>query len=267
MNIYTSLNKVITYIEENLEESIDYNKLSQTMATNEYTMKKVFQLISNISITDYIRNRRLSNAGFDLYKNNEKIIDIAIKYQYDNPTSFSRAFEKFHGIKPSLVKTNPDKLKVFPKLQFDENIPENENMEYSIVELEEKIIYGKGIKTDYATIQEDAPEFFAKMRNTYLDKYGEIDYGMVVYEDRIDSINYEYWIAYSKEIKEFEKIVIPKSRWLKFVINSQEAKDIQKVSREFYEKFLPSSKFNLSPLPELEYYHDDITEFLVAIED
>lgn len=266
MNIYTSLNKVITYIEENLEENIDYNKLSQTMATNEYTMKKVFQLISNISITDYIRNRRLSNAGFDLYKNNEKIIDIAIKYQYDNPTSFSRAFEKFHGIKPSLVKTNPDKLKIFPKLKFNENLPENENMEYSIVELEEKIIYGKGIKTDYCTIGQDAPEFFAKMRNIYLDKYGEIDYGMVVYEDRIDSDNYEYWIAYSKEIKEFEKIVIPKSRWLKFVINSQEAKDIQKVSREFYEKFLPSSKFNLSPLPELEYYHDDITEFLIAIE-
>ncbi len=267
MNIYTSLNKVITYIEENLEEEINYNKLSQLMATNEYTMKKVFQLISNISVTDYIRNRRLSNAGFDLYNGNEKVIDIAIKYQYDNPTSFSRAFEKFHGIKPRLVKANPKKLKIFPKLQFDENIPENENMEYSIVELDEKILYGKGIKTDYYTIQQDAPEFFEKMRKIYLEKYGEIDYGMVVYEDRIDSNNYEYWIAYSKEIEELKKIVIPKSKWLKFVINNQEAKDIQKVSRDFYEKFLPSSKFNLRPLPELEYYHDDITEFLIAIED
>lgn len=267
MNIYTSLNKVITYIEENLEEEINYNKLSQLMATNEYTMKKVFQLISNISVTDYIRNRRLSNAGFDLYNGNEKVIDIAIKYQYDNPTSFSRAFEKFHGIKPRLVKANPKKLKIFPKLQFDENIPENENMEYSIVELDEKFLYGKGIKTDYYTIQQDAPEFFEKMRKIYLEKYGEIDYGMVVYEDRIDSNNYEYWIAYSKEIEELKKIVIPKSKWLKFVINNQEAKDIQKVSRDFYEKFLPSSKFNLRPLPELEYYHDDITEFLIAIED
>lgn len=267
MNIYTSLNKVITYIEENLEENIEYSKLSKLMATNEYTMKKVFQLVSNISVTDYIRNRRLSCAGVDLYKNNEKVIDIAIKYQYDNPTSFSRAFEKFHGIKPSIVKINPEKLKVFPKLQFDENIPENTNMEYSIVELDEQILYGVGMKTDYCTIQEDAPKFFAKMRNLYLDKYGEIDYGMVVYEDRMDSNNYEYWIAYSKEIKEFEKVIIPKSKWLKFKIDTQEAKDIQKVSRDFYEKFLPSSKFNLSPLPELEYYHDDITEFLIAIEN
>lgn len=267
MNIYTSLNKVIKYIEENLEENIDYNKLSQIMATNEYTMKKVFQLISNISVTDYIRNRRLSNAGFDLYKNNERIIDIAFKYQYDNPTSFSRAFEKFHGIKPSIVKTNPDKLKVFPKLQFEETISQYTNMEYSIVELEEKILYGKGMKTNYCTIQSDAPKFFKKMRNLYLDKYGEIEYGMVVYEDRKESNNYEYWIAYEKQINEFEKVVIPKSKWLRFKISSQDASDIQKVSRKFYEKFLPSSKFNLSPLPELEFYHDDITEFLIAIED
>ncbi len=267
MNIYKSLNKVITYIEESLEEDINYNKLAQIMATNEYTMKKVFQLISNISVTDYIRNRRLSNAGFDLYKNNEKVIDIAVKYQYDNPTSFSRAFEKFHGIKPSSVRNNPEQLKVFPKLQFDENIPENTNMEYSIIELEEQILYGIGIKTHYSTIQDDAPKFFAKMRNQYLDKYGEIDYGMVIYEDRIESNNYEYWIAYSKKIEEFEKVVIPKSKWLKFQIDNQEAKSIQKVSRDFYEKFLPSSKFKLSPLPELEYYHDNITEFLIAIED
>ncbi len=267
MNIYISLNKVITYIEENLEESIDYNKLAQLMVTNEYTMKKVFQLITNISVSEYIRNRRLSNAGFDLCQSNEKIIDIATKYQYDNPTSFSRAFEKFHGIKPSTVKSNPEKLKVFPKLQFDETIPENTNMEYSIVELDEKIVYGRGIKTDYYTIQDEVPKFFAKMRNLYLDKYGEIDYGVIIYEDRDDSDKYEYWIAYDKEIEEFDKIVIPKSKWLKFIINSQEASDIQKVSRDFYEKFLPSSKFKLTPSPELEYYHDDITEFLVAIED
>ncbi len=79
MNIYRNLNQIIEYIEENLEANIDYNKLAQVMATNEYTMKKVFQLLANISLSEYIRNRRLSNAGFDLYKNNEKIIDIAIK--------------------------------------------------------------------------------------------------------------------------------------------------------------------------------------------
>lgn len=267
MNIYKVLNEIIEYIEKNLEDKIDYTKIASFMGTNEYTMKRIFSLISNITITEYVRNRRLSNAGFDLYKGNEKIIDIAVKYQYENATSFSRAFEKFHGIKPSLVKVNPDKLKVFVKLQFDENINKNTSMEYSIIEMQEKVIYGIGINTTFAKIQEDAPIFFAKMKEKYDDKYGLIDYGMVVYESRLDSENCEYWIAYDKEISEFQKVVFPKSKWLKFTINSQEAKEIQKVSQEFYQNFLPSSKYNLKPLPELEWYYDNITEFLIAIED
>ena len=68
-----------------------------------------------------------------------------------------------------------------------------------------------------------------------------------------------------KEIKEFEHIKIPKSKWLKFRINSQNAKDIQNISYKFYGEFLPSVKYNLKELPELEYYHDGITDFLVAI--
>lgn len=267
MNIYVGLNKIIKYIEENLENDIDFNKLAQIIGTNEYTLKRIFPLLTNISISEYIRNRRLSNAGFDLYKGNEKVIDIAIKYQYDNPTSFSRAFEKFHGIKPSNVKINPEKLRIYPILNFDENIVVNENMEYSIVKLEEIILYGKGIKTTYSTIHSDAPKFFAKMSEGYDNKYGTIDYGIVKYEDRFDSENFEYWVAYKNKIDEFEKIVIPESKYLMFRIASQEAKDIQKVSREFYERFMPSSKFNLRPLPELEYYHDDITDFLIPIED
>lgn len=267
MNIYKVLNEIIEYIEANLEEEIDYTIIARIMGVNEYTAKRVFSLLANISIAEYIRNRRLSNAGFDLFKENEKIIDIAIKYKYDNATSFSRAFEKFHGIKPSLVKINPEKLRVFSKLKFDEDINENVSMEYSIINLDEKILYGVGMKTTHAEIKKDAPMFFKKMSEKYEKIYGEIEYGMVKYEDRFDSNDYEYWIAYEKEIPEFEKIVLPKSKWLRFKINNQEPEDIQKISTEFYRNFVPSSKYNLKPIPELEWYHNDITEFLVAIED
>ena len=140
-------------------------------------------------------------------------------------------------------------------------------MEYSIIEMEEKILYGKGIKTNYISIKNDAPEFFKKMSEIYEKKYGEINYGMIVYESRFDSNKCEYWIAYDKEISEFERTVLPKSKWLKLKINSQNAKDIQKTSEDFYCKFVPSSKYKLKSIPELEYYHDNITEFLIAIED
>lgn len=267
MNIYRQLNEIINYIENNLENEIEYEKLARILGVNEYTMKSIFSLICNMSVAEYVRKRRLSNAGVDLYKSSGKIIDIALKYQYENATSFSRAFEKFHGIKPSNVKNNPDKLKVFAKLKFDENVKENKDIEYSIIEKNEFVLYGKGIETTEKTISKDAPQYCEQMQAQYVDKYGPIQYGMVVYEDRFESDKFEYWVLYDKEIKEFDKYVIPKSKWIKFEIPSQEAEDIQEMSHKFYLEFLPSTKYNLRNIPELEYYHDGITEFWVPIEN
>ena len=63
MNIYVELNKIIEYIENHLKQKIDYNELSKMIGVNQYTFQRIFSLISNISISEYIRNRRLSNAG------------------------------------------------------------------------------------------------------------------------------------------------------------------------------------------------------------
>lgn len=267
MNIYRSLNEVIEYIENHLEEEIVYNDLARIVGVNEYTFLRVFDLIANISVSEYIRNRRLSNAGAELLKSSNKVIDIAMKYNYDNSTSFSRAFEKFHNIKPSEVSKHPENLKVFPILHFEEKEISNEHIEYSIIELDAFSIYGKGIKTNYDKIHSDAPKFFEDFEKKYKSIYGDPEYGMVVYEDRISSYNYEYWVLYSKEIKEFTRHDFPKSKWIKFQINSQESKDIQHISRKFYDEFLPSCKYNLKKLPELEIYHDGITDFIIAIED
>ena len=90
---------------------------------------------------------------------------------------------------------------------------------------------------------------------------------MVVYEKRFESDNYEYWVLYDKKIDEFEKYIIPKSKWLKFNIPSQKAKNIQEMSHKFYVEIVPILKYNLRDMPELEYYHDGVTEFWIAIEN
>lgn len=167
MNIYVELNKIIEYIEEHLEEKIEYKELSKMIGVNEYTFQKIFSLISNVSIAEYIRNRRLSNAGQEIYIKNEKVIDIATKYQYNNPTAFSRAFKKFHGIKPSEVRTKPEKLKMYTKLHFNEIKECSKNIEYKIVEKEEMVLYGKYKITNNEQISKDAPEFYIKMEKQY----------------------------------------------------------------------------------------------------
>lgn len=265
MNIYVELNKVIEYIEAHLEEQIEYEHLAKMLGINEYTMQRLFSLLCNISISEYIRNRRLSNAGFDLQNSNNKIVDIAIKYQYDNATSFSRAFERFHGIKPSLVKDNPEQLKIFTKIVFNEVQPTQSSIEYSIIQRDEIVLYGEGVKTTEGQIGRAAPAFFKEFRKKYCPKYAEPNYGMTIYEKRFESNNLEYWVLYDREIKGLTKHIIPAGKWIVLRVSTQEAKDIQEVTCKFYVDFLPSSKYVLKDVPELEYYHDDITEFMIPL--
>ncbi len=263
MNIYKSLNNITKYIDQNLEEEINYQPLAKMLGVNVYTMQRLFTVLAGIPLSEYIRKRRLSNAGYDLYKGNLKIIDIAIKYHYSNGTTFSRAFTKFHGIKPNQVTKNT-KLKNFPRIIFNEDVNITTELNYEIITLDEINLYGLSITTDNHNISKDAPLFFKQTENKYLNKYGEVIYGMITYDIEREK-SQKYYCLYDKTIEEFEHIIIPKSKWLKFTINSQNATDIQEVSHKFYKEFLPSVKYNLKELPELEYYHDGITDFLVAI--
>ncbi len=264
MNIYHELNKVIDYIEDNLEEDIDYNVIAKILGVNIYTAKKLFSLLCNNTISEYIRKRRLTLSFYDLTVKHEKVIDVAIKYKYDNPTSFSRAFYKFYGVKPSKAKELKIGINSFPRIVFKEEINDSSDLTYNIVSLDEFTLYGIGIKTTEDTIKDDAPSFFTKCVNKFKK---HPDYGMVTYEDRYNSDNFEYFCLYKDKLTGLSKYVIPKSKWIVFIINSQEAEDIREISQKFYRTMFLNLQYNIRPLPELEYYHDGITEFLIPIED
>ena len=263
MNIYKSLNEITKYIDDNLEEKIDYKILSKMLGVNEYTMQRLFTMIAGISLSDYIRKRRLSSAGYDLYEGNIRVIDVAVKYGYDNATSFSRAFEKFHGIKPSLVNKET-KLKNYPRIVFNENVFVSTELDYEIITLGKMNLYGVGVNTNNDEIGKTAPLFFRQTENKYLNKLGKVKYGMITYDVEREESK-KYYCLYDKKLDGFEHIKVPESKWLKFKIDNQNAEDIQEISHKFYEEFLPSVKYNLKELPELEYYHDNVTDFLVAI--
>lgn len=264
MNIYRALNDVTLYIEEHLEEDIDYKILSKKIGVNENILRRLFSLLTNTPLSEYIRKRKLTNAGYDLYASNMKVIDIAMKYGYNNSTSFSRAFTSFHGIKPSQVNKN-SKLKNFPRIIFNEEVKEAQDMEYEIIELDQFELYGIGKEVNCKNIKNIAPAFFDETSKKYLDLYGYPEYGMITYNNEYREECTAYYVLYKKEIENFSKFIIPKSKWLLFRIPSYNALEIQKVSDQFYLEFLPSCKFKFKDLPEFEYYHDGVTDFLIPI--
>ena len=246
MNVYKQLNQLVGYVEDNIENELHPEVLTRFLHTNVYTAGKIFLVIAGQSFSEYVRKRRLSLAGQDLYSGQARVVELAVKYGYNNATAFSRAFEKFHGVKPSQI-TKSTKLKNFPRLVFDENIRAVESLNYEIIALPAFELYGISVDTNNAEISHDAPTFFQKVIREYVPIYGAV-------------------CLWEQKIPTFEQLKIPASKWLKFIINSENACDIQAMSQQFYGEFLPSCKYTLRELPELEYYHDGITDFLVAIE-
>lgn len=117
MNWQKSMNQVLEYIEENLTNEIECSEIAKMMSCSEYEFRRMFSFFTHIPLSEYIRRRRLSQAGTDIQKG-ERIIDVAVKYRYESQAAFSRAFTRFHGSAPSLVKKNNSKLNSYPKLSF-----------------------------------------------------------------------------------------------------------------------------------------------------
>lgn len=265
MNIYKSLNELILYIEENLDQNIETKTLAKMIGVNVQTLQSIFVLLTNIGISEYIRNRRMTNAFLDL-QSGMTVMEVAVKYQYTSATAFSRSFLKFHGIKPSEVKKNKSKMKNYPILNFDEDNKSIMDMSYRIEKRESFTIYGVKKETNEENISYDAPRFWSEIQKKYKEEYGSIHYGMVLYEKRFESDKLEYWCLYNEKHKDLIEVSFPASKWLIFKIYSREARDIQNLSYKFYNSFFPKNKYRLRDLPELEVYEDNFTEFMIAIE-
>ena len=117
-NIAEKLNQVIDYIENHLTDEIDQDEIAKIACCSYYDVARMFSLIADISISDYIRKRRLTLAGAELKCGGAKVTDISLIYGYDSPISFSRAFKEFHGFNPSDADKKDMMLKEFPRLVY-----------------------------------------------------------------------------------------------------------------------------------------------------
>jgi AraC family transcriptional regulator len=118
MDWLEKMNGAVDYIECNLTNEISYDKVAHKACCSRYHFLRMFPFITNVSLAEYIRQRRLTLAGIELQTSDVKVIDLALKYGYESPEAFSRAFKIFHGITPVSARDKDVILKVYPKLTF-----------------------------------------------------------------------------------------------------------------------------------------------------
>ncbi|MDR0324920.1 MAG: AraC family transcriptional regulator [Oscillospiraceae bacterium] len=121
MNWVDRMNHVIEYIEDNLTEKIDYSVIARLACCSVYNLQRVFSFLLNIPLSEYIRNRRLTEAAERLRQKGGRVLDIAVLYQYESQEAFTRAFIKFHGVTPASVKKRFCRLSVCPKAAINQN--------------------------------------------------------------------------------------------------------------------------------------------------
>jgi AraC-type DNA-binding domain-containing proteins len=136
------LNKAVDYIEVNLTNDIEIETLAKTSYCSVYEFSRIFSFAANITVSEYIRRRRLSQAVFDIRNGKESIVEISLKYGYESQATFTRAFKELHGQTPAAVRNNGILLKTYPKITFKLIIRGVTEMDFRIEQKESFAIIG-----------------------------------------------------------------------------------------------------------------------------
>ncbi len=142
MDLLTRMSLALAYVEENLTGEIDHAALARIACCSSYNFFRMFSFITDISLTEYIRRRRLTLAAIELRSSDIKVIDLALKYGYDSLVSFARAFQALHGVPPSEARADGVMLKAYPRISFQITIKGEKEMDYRIETKEAFQVFG-----------------------------------------------------------------------------------------------------------------------------
>jgi len=132
----------LAYVEDNLTSEINQDVLARIACCSAYNFYRMFSFITDISLTEYIRRRRLTLAAIELQNGDVKVIDLALKYGYDSPVSFTRAFQALHGVTPTEARAGGVTLKAYPRISFQISIKGEKEMDYRIENKEAFQVFG-----------------------------------------------------------------------------------------------------------------------------
>lgn len=166
------MNSAIDYIEKNLDGSVSVSEAAKEAFCSTFHFQRMFYAIIGVTPAEYIRRRRLTLAASELAVGEVKVIDVALKYGYDSPNAFTRAFRNLHGINPRDARKSGIKLSAYDRIFFHVQIKGGNEMEYSIVKKPAFELIGKSKNFTSDNFFKEAPAFWKKYVTT--DEYQDL---------------------------------------------------------------------------------------------
>lgn len=278
MNWIKQINEAMSYIEAHLADEISYDEVAKLAGCSVYNFQRMFSYIADFPLSEYIRNRRLTQAAFDVLRTDERIIDIALKYGYDSQDSFSRAFRKFHGVLPSVARKQTTALKSCPQLSFQVTVKGANSMKYQIEKWPAFKVAGYVYKVNTEKAFEVIPNIWEKCMSDgtnqkLFDLLCKTDYrpsgflGIATGGQKGKEEEMEYIIgitnhvdvadcAYVPAPKDMKEFTYPAATWVIISTEGDTKESVQSIYKHFYSEWLPSSGYALANLPTIECYMD-----------
>lgn len=257
------LNGAINYIEENIYEPINLEKVSKIACCSTYHFQRMFTYIADIPLSEYIRRRRMSLAAVDLQSSCERVIDISLKYGYDSPTAFNRAFKSVHGITPSRAREEGTLLKAFPPISFKLTVKGDSELNYRVEKKDAFRIVGvsKPLETEIENNFKIVPQMWGEAAmNGTIPRLAAIMDGMPLGLLGVSSCNelsnwrYYIGVASSQPAEhDLEEFIVPASTWAIFSGEGSN-QSIQELEKRIVTEWLPTSGYEYSNAPDIEVY-------------
>lgn len=203
-------------------------------------------MLCGYSVMEYVRNRRLSLAGGELAVTDMKIVDVAMKYGYNSPESFTKAFIRFHGISPAMVRKGEIMLKTFAPLKLEISLKGGYLMNYKIVKKESFTVLAVSRVFDYETCKREIPKFWQEHFAKGDGKYVCGMFGINI-DEKMGHEKFEYLIAdiYDPKVEIPEGFVIrtiPAFTWAVFSCDGPLPQALQDVNAKIFSEWLPALK-------------------------
>lgn len=266
-----SISDAINYIEDNLTEDLTIDNIAKYACISPFYFQKGFAMLCGFTVSEYIRKRRLSLAGNDLTHSEQKIIDIALKYGYDSPDSFTKAFVRFHGVTPTSVRKEGAMIKSYAPLKVKFLLKGGYTMDYKIVEKSSFTVMGVSKKYKYENALTEIPKFWEEHFKTGKGKFVCGMYGINM-DQEMKGNEFEYMIAddYNSNVEVpegFVTKVIPNHTWAIFSCIGPCTKAMPEVNQKIFSEWLPNNKnYEIAEGYNIEMY-TDVTNYPKGIQD
>ena len=264
MEIIRQMKQAIKFMEENLLNDITFSDVADHIYMSSFNFHRTFKIFTGITPKEYVRNRRLSLAAEEITHSTSTILDIALKYQYDTLEGFSKAFYRFHQVKPSAVKKGNVSIKTYHPLKINITFEGGKGMEYKVITQEPFTLLGKTRNFKINAETNLIPSFWdEQIKEGLLTKLHDYASQPGIYgacyqvDENNDTFEYGIGVRVTKglEVNDLKTIVIDNPIWAVFECNSVD--HIGETWDYIMKEFLVNSDYDRVETLDYEFYPDD----------